>query len=235
MARPGLLTYGVNMQGAVEAQFPGYARSFLPDAETKLLPKRWSIHHGTEVFSRYAMDKLGADLMPGESRAFLGILRKTYSIHHFELPAGKGRWAIMTVHLAAFDDDATVRKQQLRQVIATAEREYRAGAHVIIGGDWNLRLTATAFPNRTDPKFLFWVHDFPKEVLPPGWHLAMDPKTPSVRTNYAPYRAGENYTTIIDGFLLSPNVTVLEIETRDTGFRYTDHQPVVLTAAMTAK
>lgn len=234
VAQPGLLTYGVDLQGSLESAFPGYARSFLPDAQTRLLPKRYAIHHGTEVFSRYPMEKLGADLLPGESRAFFGVMRKTYSIHHFELPGGKGRWAIMTVHLAAFDDDATTRKRQLRQVIETAERAYRSGAHVIVGGDWNLKMTDTRFPNRTDPKFLFWVHDFPKEVVPPGWHMAFDPATPSVRTNYAPYRAGENYTTIIDAYLISPNVTVLGVKTTDTGFRFTDHQPVVLTATMSA-
>jgi endonuclease/exonuclease/phosphatase family metal-dependent hydrolase len=232
VAQPGLLTYGVDMQHGVEAEFPGFARSFLPDAETRLLPRRYSVHHGTEVFSRYPVEKLGADLLPGESRSLLGILRKTYGIQRFEIAGGMRRWSIMTVHLAAFDDDAAMRKQQLKQVIETAEREYKSGAHVIVGGDWNLRLTATRFPDRTDPKFLFWVHDFPQEALPQGWHLAFDPKTPSVRTNYQPYQAGVNYVTIIDGFLVSPNVKIVSVAGRDTGFRFSDHQPVVLQAAM---
>ena len=33
---------------------------------------------------------------------------------------------------------------------------------------------------------------------------------------------------VIDGFLCSPNVTVLSLETLDAGFRYSDHNPVLL-------
>jgi hypothetical protein len=67
VAQPGLLTYGVDMQRGVEEEFPGFARSFLPDAVTKLLPRRYSVHHGTEVFSRYPAGKLKADLCPARA------------------------------------------------------------------------------------------------------------------------------------------------------------------------
>jgi hypothetical protein len=39
-------------------------------------------------------------------------------------------------------------------------------------------------------------------------------------------RAGD--TAVIDGFLVSPNVTVLEVRTADLGFRFSDHQPVTV-------
>ena len=55
---------------------------------------------------------------------------------------------------------------------------------------------------------LFWVHDFPRDTLRPGWRIAIDPAVPTTRTNEQPYTAGVNYTTIIDGFIASPNVTV---------------------------
>jgi len=40
------------------------------------------------------------------------------------------------------------------------------------------------------------------------------------------YSRGENYTTIIDGFIVSPGVEVLEVSTTDLDFQPGDHQPV---------
>ena len=42
-----------------------------------------------------------------------------------------------------------------------------------------------------------------------------------------------NYTTIIDGFIVSPNITVEEVRGLDLGFAITDHQPVIATLSLT--
>ena len=70
--------------------------------------------------------------------------------------------------------------------------------------------------------------DLPAEQIPTGWQIAADPRTPSVRTVHQAYAAGENYTTVIDGFLLSPDLSPTVVATRDLQFEYTDHHPVVL-------
>ena len=49
---------------------------------------------------------------------------------------------------------------------------------------------------------------------------------PSVRTNHQPYVPRENYTTTIDGFIVSPNVAIESLAGVDLGFENTDHQPV---------
>ncbi len=92
-----------------------------------------------------------------------------------------------------------------------------------------MRLTPTDFAYQSDEEALFWVHDFPQETLRPGWQIVIDPSVPTTRTNEQPYKAGVNYTTIIDGLVISPNVAVDEVRGLDLGFRITDHQPVVAT------
>ena len=111
--------------------------------------------------------------------------------------------------------------------MAFAESEYAKGNRVVIGGDWNLKLVAEDFAHTSDPKFLFWVRDFPGGVVPPGWRWAIDPQTPTVRGAHQPYVAGENFTLVIDGFLVSPNVKIGMVETTDLAFEHTDHHPVV--------
>ncbi|MBM3558314.1 MAG: hypothetical protein FJX53_00120 [Alphaproteobacteria bacterium] len=61
----------------------------------------------------------------------------------------------MNIHLVAFDSEGLIRKAQLEPVFAAAEREYRTGHHVVVGGDWNLVLAATDFPHDTEERFLF--------------------------------------------------------------------------------
>jgi len=43
-----------------------------------------------------------------------------------------------------------------------------------------------------------------------------------------PYKKGETATTVIDFFLLSPNIEKVETSNVDLNFQNSDHQPVLL-------
>jgi endonuclease/exonuclease/phosphatase family metal-dependent hydrolase len=51
---------------------------------------------------------------------------------------------------------------------------------------------------------------------------------PTNRRVKAPYTQGTTLTTVIDFFLLSPNVQSVEVKNMDMGFQYSDHQAVRL-------
>jgi endonuclease/exonuclease/phosphatase family metal-dependent hydrolase len=61
-----------------------------------------------------------------------------------------------------------------------------------------------------------------------GWQFIYDPEMPTNRDVDMPYRKGKTKTTIIDFFVVSPNVTVESVKTIDTGFENADHQPVII-------
>ncbi|MDR3525975.1 MAG: hypothetical protein P4L57_01760 [Rhizomicrobium sp.] len=229
VANPGLLTRGVDLRGRLEQALPAFVHSFVTDTLTRLVPPPIRVHHGTEIFSRFRLDAARLAPLPGESSAFYGVLKKSYGINIVELTDETGAaWSLMNIHLAAFDENASARKEQMRVVFAEAKKAFALGRHVVVGGDWNLMLARTDFPNSTDPKYLFWLFDFPHEEVPEAWQLICDSATPSVRTNHQPYKKGENYTAVIDGFLVSPNVEVHAVHTTNLDFRFTDHQPVKL-------
>jgi endonuclease/exonuclease/phosphatase family metal-dependent hydrolase len=229
VANPGLLTRGVDVRSGVEQKMTGFVHSFVTDTLTRLVPPPIRVHHGTEIFSRFRIDAARLEPLPGESSAFYGVLKKSYGINIVELTDDTGAaWSLMNIHLAAFDENATARKEQMRVVFAQAKKAFALGRHVVVGGDWNLMLARTDFPNTTDPKYLFWLFDFPHEEVPADWRIIFDSETPSVRTNNQPYKQGENYTAVIDGFLVSPNVDVHSVHTTNLDFRFTDHQPVKL-------
>jgi len=226
LARAGPVNYWIDARARVEHALRDRDVVVFADFRTRLLP--WPLHmnHGQGIYSQTRVEAADVVALPAEDSGFLGV-RRRYASPHVRL-AGDQNWTIASVHLAAFDDDAAVRTQQLRELMVWAQTEYELGRHVVIGGDWNLQLVETDFPHTTDERFLFWLFPFPQDALPEGWRIAADGDIPSVRTNHKPYVAGENYVTTIDGFVVSPNVDILEVRGFDLGFAHADHQPVRL-------
>lgn len=233
MAGASFVTRGVDVTAGVLQPLSGYRIASWEDFATTLLPPPLKISHGMMTLERIAAPECTAHPLPQEPGFRLGMLKKHYGALVTRIPLADGReWTIMNIHLSAFDDGGAVRARQVAAVLKLALAEYRRGAHVVVGGDWNMRLTATSFPHDTETKYLSWIHDFPRETVPEGWTFGLDPSVPSVRTLHRPYEAGVNYVTIVDGFLVSPNVAIERVETADLGFRHTDHHPVLASLRM---
>lgn len=228
-ARPSWNTYRRDVLGAIRDRLPGYKLAFGADIDTVGAPPPINVRIGNAIFARVAATAERRGL-PLEPTFEYGVFRKSYRMHVLRLTGVDGApWTLVNIHLSAFDDARhNVRERQVEAVLAFAEAEYAAGRHVVVGGDWNLRLADTDFPDTTPAKYRFWVRDFPAEKTPAGWHWAVDRARPTVRAAHKPYVKGENFRLIIDGFLLSPNVEAVGIETIDLDFRYADHNPVTV-------
>lgn len=225
MARPSWNTYGTDVLAAFEAGLEGYASVFGADILTRYVPPPFRVEMGNAIFSKVAAIMVERRALPLEPNFQYGVFRKGYRMHILRL-AGAREWVLINIHLSAFDDEASVRNQQLQAVLGFAMSEYRQGRYVVVGGDWNLRLAPTEFSHNTAEKYRFWIYDFPSDRVPAGWRWGVDPTHPTVRTAHAPYVHGENYRLIVDGFLLSPNVKIEAVETLDLDFAHTDHNPV---------
>ena len=73
-----------------------------------------------------------------------------------------------------------------------------------------------------------------RDILPVKWTFASDLSVPSCRLLNRPYDPEYWWTQyyVIDGFLLSPNVTLEEVHTINASFEYTDHNPVKITVRL---
>ena len=71
---------------------------------------------------------------------------------------------------------------------------------------------------------------FDKTLLKDKFKLYYDNSRPSARLNNKPYEKGSNgtYEFLIDGFIASGNIEVLQVKTLDQDYRYSDHNPVKL-------
>lgn len=228
-AEASFLTRGVNVKARLVGAMTTYSHVFWPDFSTVMVPQPLRFRHGMLSFVRDHVDGCGVWDLPQDPQLYCGFLKKYYAALVVRQPieGSTAQWVFVNLHLSAFDDQAQVRKAQISALFDLAMAEHRKGNHVILGGDWNMRISLAEFPHSTAPKHLFWVHDFPMELLPEGWQFVVDETVPTVRTLHKPYVRGENYTMIIDGFAVSPNVEVLQVQGLDRGFAYTDHHAVV--------
>jgi hypothetical protein len=77
-----------------------------------------------------------------------------------------------------------------------------------------------------------WVNLLPDSLFETGYKIIYDKNVNTVRSEDKPYIKGQNFETIIDGFLVSPAIEIVKVEATDYHFKYTDHNPVTITFKM---
>ncbi len=227
-ANAGFLTRNVPVRDVIATGLSDRISFYWTDMKAVLVPRFLRFDHGMSVHARVKVDTCSAFTLPQDNTRYFGLVKKFYGGLISRIPTTKrgSDWVIFNIHLSAFDPNAQTRLKQLAALLDMAQREYEKGHFVVVAGDWNMRLSPAEFPHQTLVGDLTWTMPFSDAVLPKGWRIAVDSTTPTVRTLNARYVAGENYTTIIDGFVHSPNVAVLDVSTADLGFELSDHHPV---------
>ena len=132
---------------------------------------------------------------------------------------------IVNLHLEAYDDGEG-KAAQTQQLTNLLIEEYEKGNFVIAGGDFNQFFAGS---NQEIKPTSQWVPGY-LDALPEGWDYLYDDTTPTCRLLNQPYDPASDLTQyyVIDGFIVSPNLQVLSVETLDEGFTYSDHNPVLL-------
>jgi len=64
--------------------------------------------------------------------------------------------------------------------------------------------------------------------MPGDWKWIFYPSIPTNRNLATPYDPEHSTLTILDYFLLSPNLNFSTVRTVDLSFEHADHQPVLL-------
>jgi len=139
---------------------------------------------------------------------------------------------LINLHLEAYDsgEGKIAQTNQLRELM-NAERE--KGNYVIAGGDFNqtfMNVDASMYP---ELEGMWHCGAIAPEDFGDGWQLIMDNTVPTCRSLDRPYAGADHDPSqfqyyLIDGFILSDNIEVLNLQTVDNGFVATDHNPVVL-------
>ena len=161
-------------------------------------------------------------------------LDRCYSLSRMKTDNGK-ELVLFNVHTSAYGGSPEIREGQMTMLFTDMKAEYDKGNYVVCGGDYNHDFTGDSIEvlNDKDTPRSDWAQPFPAELLKnyPGISRALNytcgEQRPTCRDCDIPYKEG-NFTIIVDGFLVSDNVSVEYLENVQTGFAYSDHNPVVM-------
>jgi endonuclease/exonuclease/phosphatase family metal-dependent hydrolase len=184
---------------------------------------------GQMTLSRIAPDSVCRYALPGSygwpKRLFL--LDRCFIHTQFTLPSGK-ILSLINLHNSAFSDAAQARQNELVLLKKLMIGLYKKGHYVIVGGDWNQNPPGFNPSLFKDGNKGYAFEHVPDAFRPEGWTWAIDNSKPSNRNVNESFIKGKTLTTVIDFFIVSPNVDVVSIRTTANGFVNSDHQPVAM-------
>lgn len=139
---------------------------------------------------------------------------------------------LVNTHNTAYDDGG-IRKQQMVQLKQWMLQQVSHGKHVIIGGDWNQIPTdiPADFYGCQPQDDEFQVVNVPYDFLPAGWQWAYDIGHATNRSLKTPYTQN-SYRTILDFYIISPGLELIDVKTYPHNFKFSDHEPVYLKVAL---
>ncbi|NIK79670.1 endonuclease/exonuclease/phosphatase family metal-dependent hydrolase [Paenibacillus castaneae] len=226
-------SYKINEASYLSNELDHYSHVFainykVPWVPVPILDPMGSVNSGLLTLSTFeSTENLRYDL-PGKESWPRQQLELDRAFLASRLPVDNGKELVLVnLHLSAFDKGGLIRRQQLEFLSDYIKKENEKGNYLIIGGDWNHALPGTdpgAFP--TTQAWPEWLQPFPADFTPEGFQWVVDSSIPSVRTVDVAYTAGINFQAVIDGFLVSPNITVVAVHGNKLEYEHSDHNPV---------
>lgn len=231
-------SYHVNEYDLIREEFQDYYSVFAVNYDSAFLMYPFTRPHGKShagmaLLSRYPITSALRRSFPiAESLNKFLDLDRCYSISRVPVDNGQ-ELVIITLHMSAYGNSDEVREGQIQMLCEDMEREYASGNYVICGGDFNHDLKSL---EDAENSLESWAYPFPRESLPGHFAFGMDllPEEErqalwnSSRNADMEYIPETTYTITLDGFILSDNVELEFYENVNTGYAYSDHEPVYI-------
>jgi len=230
-------SYKINELEAIAKLLPShsysYAHNYLVDYVPAPLDKPWNalgkMDAGLGSYSRYPPIEAIRISLPGDfpwpKRVFW--LDRCLLLFRYALPNGK-QLVVINTHNEAYDEGGKIKIKEMALLKELLLKEYEKGNYIIVGGDWNQCPPGFNYQHfGKDEDRSYEQLNIPEDFLL-GWTWTFDPNVPTNRKLATSYEPGKTFVTLIDFFLVSPNVNVLEVKGVNLDFKYSDHQPVTM-------
>ena len=137
---------------------------------------------------------------------------------------------LINLHLEAYDsgEGKAAQTQMLKQIM---DEEYSRGNYVIVGGDFNQTFSTVDESAYKHQKGMWEAGKIQEKEFSDNWTLLMDDSAPTCRSLDKAYAGADKdgfQFYMIDGFIVSGNIKVKKIKTKQLDFKNTDHNPVVM-------
>lgn len=248
-------SYKINQDTKIQEAFSSFDHVHCVNFHTAFLPyplydMHGSVNAGLTTLSNIKIqnaDRKEYTVPTGLSKFF--DLDRCFAVQEISVDNGKSLF-IVNSHMSAYDEGGKVRTKQIEELNAFLKEKHDSGDYVVIGGDWNHDLLTNnpEFPQYTKENKPFgekkknpdWVNYYfdgeHKSPLTEGYSVVASDNVPTCRNNDIEWIPGKTYTCVVDGFIVSDNVTVVSHQNIQTkqgkkgldGFAFADHDPTML-------
>lgn len=242
-------SYGINMKSVFSAAFENRSATYAENFHTANLFYPFNdpigiTNAGILTLSSYNIQSAVRRSFPLTDNFIdkLFDLDRCFAVHYLPLEGSDKFLVLINLHMSAYDKGGAVRAQQLEMLNGVLKEERAKGNYVVAGGDFNHCLIADYFESDEQALSHFesrqqvpeWVKNsvLHNSELAEGFRIASDKDVATCRGADIPYEKGVNYTNTIDGFIVSDNVEVVAVNTLNTEYAFSDHNPVVLKFAL---
>lgn len=231
-------SYHVNQVRRMEQAFPEAGHVFAKNFHQPyiLVPPQdphGAVQSGILTISRYHIGSAVRRKYPIDMHFIAKFVDLDRCFAVMRLPVKGGHQLILiNSHMSAYDKGGRMRKLQMSLLGNFIKHEYKNGNYVIVGGDYNHALGDTMLHHfKTEEELPSWISVLNDSMLPKQFHIVKAENrnsVPTVRSTDITYQPGINYYSVIDGFIVSKNVTA-RTHNLNTHFKYSDHNPVKMT------
>lgn len=226
-------SFGVDQYQHITKKLEDYSGTFainykVPWVPVPLNKPHGNVKSGIALLSKYNVSKSTRYKFPGEVQwpRKLALLDRCMIASRLPVEGGK-ELIVLNIHLSAYDKGGMIRKQQLDILKQYIMKEYNGGNYVVVGGDFNHVLPGTDMDYfKNTREWPSWLQNMPEDFKPDDFEFYVDKEISTNRAVDTEYIKGENYVSIIDGFLVSNNIEVTNVNGYDLAFKNSDHQPV---------
>ena len=230
-------SYFVNQKDAFVNNMKDYSSVFAENFHSPYLFYPFNDPHGAVnagllSLSKYKINSANRRSLPIDMSFITKFtdLDRCLSLQRINVESDK-ELVLINAHLSAYDEGGIIRKKQFELLNNIIDEEYQKGNYVIVGGDYNHALLGSKDIYTSNQDIPSWVSELDSSSLNENASIVPAKNLATIATCRAcdiPYTKGINYTTTVDGFIVSKNVEAIA-ENIDNDFKYSDHNPVKLT------
>lgn len=247
-------SYKINQDDMIKEAFSDMDHTHAVNYHTVFLPyplydMHGSVNAGLTTLSKFSVSEAQRkEYTVSTSFSKFFDLDRCFSYQKMSASNGKNFYFVNS-HMSAYDEGGIIKAKQLEELNNFLQERKDNGDYVIVAGDYNHDLLTynpeySYSPSnrpfgetKKDPDWVVnWFNKDSTSPLIDGYSIVASDNTPSCRNNDIEWIPGSTYTCVVDGFIVSDNITVVShknIQTKNgkkglDGFAYSDHEPATM-------
>lgn len=235
-------SHKINEASIIKDELPSYNSSYAYNYKTLMvpypIPPIGQVTSGIMTLSTFEVSSANRIKLPCPFSYPIRLcnLKRCLIVSRIPLNGCDKELVIVNLHLEAYDsgEGKAAQTQMLADIL---QAEANAGNYVIAGGDFNQTFSnvdLSAYPQQSNDLWAPGLID--TDEFGQDFTCLTDSSAPTCRSLDKPYihAAKDNFQYyVIDGFIVSSNVKVKDVQTIDLGFENSDHNPLKLKVELT--